>query len=194
MKKIVITVLSACLLSSFAIAQSVSMGPATFNKEQKPGFTMELSYSKKVVEEAVENHFKKSKLKGKSASGMTEYAKVNYNEMCVNGTTIYTKVEGSSKQATLTIFAMRDNGNFISGTDEETPCIVKFMQETIANDVRALDLQYKIEEQTKECTKAQKEYEKLLDEKSKIEKEILDADKNRQKQNELLKQLESQKK
>lgn len=200
MKKTVLSLMSLIFVAAAANAQVVNMANAEFNKETRPAFEMQLDYSKKLVEEAVEKRFKADKQKGKSSNGMMVYAKASYSDMCVDGCDIYTKVDGNGKSATIDIFVMRSNGNFINSGDDEEKCIKKFML-SLSSDVKALDLQYKIEEQSKVYEKAEKEYEKLLDKKASLEKDLKNtendiqaADKNRKEQKAALEQLQSLKK
>ncbi len=199
MKKLLLFGVSVAF-AVLANAQVVNMSNEAFNKELKPAFVMPLDYSKKLVDEAVTNRFKADKLKGKSAGAMTLYAKTTYSSMCVSNCDIYTKVDGNGKSATLTIFVARENGNFVISGDDEEQCIKKYMVGLIT-DIKALELQYQIEEQTKVCEKAQKEYEKLLDKKASLEKDlkntekaIQDAEKEKDAQKNILEQLKAKQK
>lgn len=199
MKKILVFA-GAVLLAGALNAQVVNMTNASWNKETKPAFTMQMDYSKKIVDEAVEKHFKADKIKGKSENGMTKYEEITYSAMCVEDCDVYTSIDGNGKSATLNIFVVRKNGNFVTSGDDEEKCIKKFMIYLFA-DVEALDLQYKIDEQTKVYEKSVKEYEKLVDKKAGLEKElknveqgISDAEKNREQQKKLLEQLKAQQK
>ena len=68
MKKAALTIISALFFGMMANAQTVSETVAPFNKDRKPAFTMQLDYSKKLVEEALANRLKKDKLKSKLSS------------------------------------------------------------------------------------------------------------------------------
>lgn len=180
MKKLLISFLSVAFFVSVAHAQVVNMTNGAFNKETKPAFVMELDYSKKITEEAVEKRFKDDKQKGKSSSGMTTYANTTYSAMGIRDCNVYTKIDGNSKNATLYIFVQEANGNFItSGSDQEKQ-IKKFML-SLADDVKALDLEYQIAEQKKIWEKSEKEYDKLVDKKTSLEKELKNTENDIQK-------------
>jgi len=197
MKKVVCTIIGALFFGMMANAQVVTEAIAPFNKERKPAFTMQLDYSKKLVEEALEKRLKKDKQKGKSESGMVKYAQAHYPNICAQVCDFYIRVDGTSKTATVYIFISKGYNNFVSsGDDEDTASRVEAFLKSLITDVRSLDLEYQIEEQTKLSEKAQKDYEKLIDQKSKLEKElketegeIVKSDQNRQQQKEILDQL-----
>ncbi|MBP5134912.1 MAG: hypothetical protein IKR52_01055 [Paludibacteraceae bacterium] len=197
MKKAALTIISALFFGMMANAQTVSETVAPFNKDRKPAFTMQLDYSKKLVEEALANRLKKDKLKSKSEGGMTKYAQANYPAICAQQCDFYTKVDGTSKIATIYLFVSKGYNNFVSsGDDEDTAARVKSFLLSLVNDVRDLDLKYQIDDQTKVSDKAQKDYEKLVDQKAKLEKDLRDtenaikqADSNRQQQKAILDQL-----
>jgi hypothetical protein len=106
-------------------------------------------------------------------------------------------VDGTSKIATIYLFVSKGYNNFVSsGDDEDTAARVKSFLLSLVNDVRDLDLKYQIDDQTKVSDKAQKDYEKLVDQKAKLEKDLRDtenaikqADSNRQQQKAILDQL-----
>ena len=133
----------------------------------------------------------------KSESGMTKYTQANYPAICAQQCDFYTKVDGTSKIATIYLFVSKGYNNFVSsGDDEDTAARVKSFLLSLVNDVRDLDLKYQIDDQTKVSDKAQKDYEKLLDQKAKLEKDLRDtenaikqADSNRQQQKAILDQL-----
>lgn len=197
MKKVLSLVLSVAFFASVTQAQVVNMTNGEFNKETKPAFVMELEFSKKIVEEAVEKRFKNDKQKGKSSGGMTTYANTTYSDMGVRDCNVYTKIDGNSKSATLYIFVQEANGNFItSGADQEKQ-IKKFMI-SLAGDVKALDLEYQIADQKKVWERSEKEYDKLVDKKASLEKELKNtendiqkADSERKAQKTALEQLEA---
>jgi len=195
MKKLLLTLAAAIATCTIAHSQVVNMANAELNKQQRPAFTMQVDYSKKLVVEAVEKRFKNDKLKGKVSGGVTCYAKATYSAMCVTNCDIYTIIDGNGKSATVNIFVARENGNYITSGDDEEQCIKKFMLSLYA-DVQALDLHYQIEEQTKVYEKAVKDHEKLLDKKADLEKElknvekdIQNADKEKALQKDVLEQL-----
>ncbi len=189
MKKILISVLGLAFMAGAVHAQVVNGVTAPFNKDVKPAFAMQLDYSKKLVEEAVDNRFKKDKMKGKSSSGMMVYSKVNCNDLCAQNCTVYTRVDGSGKSATVYLYIERENGNFITIGDQEETCVKNYMI-SMLDDVKAVELKYQIEEQIKVCEKAEKNYQKLLEQKAKLEKDIEAADKDRQEQNKILSDMQ----
>ena len=197
MKKLVVSALAVMVWASSAIAQQITETTASFNKEEKPAVALTMEFSKKMMDEAVTNHFKADKQKAKAANGMMLYQKMTYAGLCVKDCDVYTKIDGSNKNSTLYIFIQRENGNFVVPGDNEIPCIKDFLKK-ISAEVVALDLQYQIEEQTKVYEKAVKEYDKLVSKKEDLqkelrntEKEIAEADSNKKEQKAILDQLKS---
>ena len=197
MKKLAVTAIAVMVWAGFASAQSITETTASFNKEEKPAMALTMDFSKKLMDEAVTNHFKADKQKAKAANGMMLYAKMTYAGLCVKNCDVYTKIDGSSKNSTLYIFVQRENGNFVVPGDDEIPCIKDFLKK-ISEEVVALDLQYQIEEQTKVYEKAVKEYDKLVDKKEDLqkelrntEKEISEADSYKKQQKAILDQLKA---
>jgi len=198
MKRFLITVASAVMLAQFSFAQEVKDVLAPFNKETRPAFSMQLNYPQKLVQEAVAKRFKDAKVKGKSMGSLMYYAKAQYEDVCANGTDVYTMVDGSSKVSTVYVYVMKTTGNFVTGQDEEAACVKSFVA-SLKADVEALDLQNQIDAQKKVCEKADNEYQKLVDKKAKMEKElknvekgIQEADNERQRQKGVLEQLQRQ--
>ncbi|MBR3980672.1 MAG: hypothetical protein IKJ98_05880 [Bacteroidales bacterium] len=197
MKKLVLLVVSCISLCGLVNAQAVVETKTSLNKVDVPALAMTMDYSKKIMEEAVNKHFKDNKLKGKSSSGVMLYSKITYSEMCVKNTDVYTKVDGSSKTSTIYIMVQRENGNFVVPGDEEVACIKDFLNK-LSEEVVALDLKYQIEEQKKVYEKSVKDYDKLVSKKEDLQKQLKDtekaiseADANMKKQKSILNELEA---
>ena len=197
MKKLVLSIVCSLCLCGVVNAQAVMETKTALNKVDVPAIALTMDYSKKIMEEAVNKHFKDDKLKGKSSSGVMLYSKITYSEMCVRNTDVYTKVDGSNKTSTVYIMVQRDNGNFVVSGDEEVACIKEFLNK-LSEEVVALDLKYQIDEQKKVYEKSVKEYDKLVSKKEDLQKQLKDtekaiseADGNMKKQKSILNELEA---
>ena len=197
MNRFFIILISAVMFSQFSSAQEVKEVLAPFNKESRPAFSMQLNYSQKLVQEAVTKRFKDAKVKGKPSGKLMYYASAQYKDLCVNGTDVYTMVDGSSKVSTVYVYVVGSNGNFITGQDDQASCVKSFVS-SLKGDVEALSLQNNIEAQKKEVKKAESNYKKLVDKKTKMEKDlknleksIQQADNEREKQKGILEQMQN---
>ena len=197
MKKLVLSIACSLFLYGVVNAQAIVETKTSLNKVDVPALALTMDYSKKIMEEAVNKHFKDDKLKGKSSSGVMLYSKITYSEMCVRNTDVYTKVDGSSKTSTVYIMVQRENGNFVVPGDEEVACIKEFLNK-LSEEVVALDLKYQIDEQKKVYEKSVKDYDKLVSKKEDLQKQLKDtekaiseADGNMKKQKAILNELEA---
>ena len=197
MKKLVLSIACSLFLYGVVNAQAIVETKTSLNKVDVPAIALTMDYSKKIMEEAVNKHFKDDKLKGKSSSGVMSYSKITYSEMCVRNTDVYSKVDGSSKTSTVYIMVQRENGNFVVPGDEEVACIKEFLNK-LSEEVVALDLRYQIDEQKKVYEKSVKDYDKLVSKKEDLQKQLKDtekaiseADGNMKKQKAILNELEA---
>ena len=192
MKKVIVFFLGMFFLCAVASAQTVSSVTAEFGKDaMRPAYSMPFDCSKKIVEEALQKRLKKDKIKGKSASGMMLYQKVNNSQLGVQNCNLYTKVESVGKKSNLYFFIERENGNFVTTGDAEESSVMKYM-ESLTADVAALQQKYDVNSQKKVYEKAEKEYQKLLSQQKKLEKKIQKADTERQEQKTILEELQKQ--
>lgn len=174
-----------------ASAQQVSCVSATLNKDVRPAFTMGLDYPKKVVEEAVSKRLKKDKIKGKSVSGIMVYNQVNNRMIGLQGANLYTWVESVGKKSNLYFFVERENGNFVTETDTEAAAVIRYMS-GLEKDVELLAQTYRVNDQKKVYEKSEKRYQKLLNKQKKLEKQLQQADRDRQEQKQLLEEYQKQ--
>lgn len=178
-------------LNVMAFAQQVSCVTATLNKDVRPAFSMAVDHPRKIVEEAVAKRLKKDKIKGKSVSGTMVYSKVNNRSIGLQNATLYTRVESVGKSANLYFFVEKENGNFVTETDTEAAAVIRYMA-SLEKDVDLLAQTYRVEDQKKVYEKAEKEYQKLVSKQNKLEKQIQQADRNRQEQRQLLEEYQKQ--
>ena len=95
------------------------------------------------------------------------------------------------KSANLYFFVEKENGNFVTETDTEAAAVIRYMA-SLEKDVDLLAQTYRVEDQKKVYEKAEKEYQKLVSKQNKLEKQIQQADRNRQEQRQLLEEYQKQ--
>lgn len=183
MKKVILALVCALGLGSFANAQTVSEGTLQVDKKtQMSAFTLQINVSKKNVLETIEGKFKAQKLSGKGGKGgMTEYANVTYLDIFTNSVNnnkcnIYTKVEEKGGISTLYLVVDRGLGNYVtSSSDAANAELAKQYLTNLVKDIYKTELTHQIEDQTKVVEKAEKTLKSAEDSKAKLEKQLENA-------------------
>ena len=183
MKKVILALVCALGLGSFANAQTVSEGTLQVDKKtQMSAFTLQINVSKKNVQETIEGKFKAQKLSGKGGKGgMTEYANVTYLDIFTNSVNnnkcnIYTKVEEKGGISTLYLVVDRGLGNYVtSSSDAANAELAKQYLTNLVKDIYKTELTHQIEDQTKVVEKAEKTLKSAEDTKAKLEKQLENA-------------------
>lgn len=177
MKKLLVALACALCIGSYAAAQTVGEAMAPFDKSgNKNAFTLQVTANKKYVQEALDNKFKESKLKGKTEKSVTKYAAVEYPAICAKKCDIYTKVDGSDNVATIYLFVSKGYDEFVtSSTDPETANSAKQFLSDLVTDINKVTLKYQIEEQTKIVGKAESSKKSAEDALKKAEDQVKSA-------------------
>lgn len=105
MKKIIaLAVVTFMTISLFA--QEIKETNVTLNNLNFPAYTLSLQKDKKMVQEYLERRLKEAKLKTKKEDGFETSWGVVFSEIAPTPINFHYKVEGNSKSATVTVFAI----------------------------------------------------------------------------------------
>ncbi|MCR5454941.1 MAG: hypothetical protein K6F33_08155 [Bacteroidales bacterium] len=183
MKKVILALVCALGLGSFANAQTVGEGTMQIDKKTSaPAFTLQINVSQKNVQETIDAKFKAQKLSGKGGkAGLMTYSNVSYLDIYSNTSNgnkcnILTKVDESNGVTTLYIAVDKGLGNYVtSSSDAANAELAKKYLTDIVKDIYKTELTHQIEDQTKVVEKAESTLKKAEDAKAKLEKQLESA-------------------
>ena len=189
MKKIVIT--SLILFSAICAGKAQSYETSVeIDKSFQNAVCVDLAYTVKDVETALEKRFAASGLKSKSFKGFTEYKGVKFSDFTYETITIYTKVEknkSSKAESKVYILINMPDGQFCSSaTCEHIIANVKKFANNLEPYVELYTTTVLLDKRTDELKKAEKDLKNLQEDRDKLLKKIDENTKNIQsKENEV---------
>ncbi len=180
-----------------------------FKDDQRPSVAGDFSFPEKTVAKAIDDKMEKLGYKGKESKGFIVYKGVSLSELGSQPLDMYFKVDGKRENTTVNLMLSKGNEIFVTELDDAS--IVnnaKSFMDSLAPSIEAYDLEQQIANQENDLKKAEKKYQKLVNDaedlqknktkiESKIEENIKDQ-KNQQaeieKQRQIFETLKSKRK
>lgn len=177
-----------CLIFLFlapvcCLAQNPREASIKFMGGQQNAVLADFDAPQSVVEEALKDRLDRAGLgKAKSEKGFRTYQATTWKEVAPDKVDVYTRVDGKGDKSTVVILISKGYNNFVSAaTDPEKISRVQSFLSSFARDVKAYQVRQEIGAQEETVRRAEKEFkksvddgEKLVREREKIEKEIVD--------------------
>lgn len=186
MNKMIKMLATTLLLSGSAalsFAQNAHEGRVKFMKGDQNAIIADYDLPREVVEDALKERLEKSGLGKKSTEkGFMAYKGKVWSEISPDKVDVYAKVEGKSDKSTITMLVSKGYDNFISSaSDADNVQKVQAFLNSFLRDAKAYQLRLAIAAQEEIVKKAEKDYkgstddgEKLVRDKEKIEKQIVE--------------------
>jgi len=177
MKKIALFILGV-VFSLASFGQTAQNSMVVYNKKSLPGVSIVLNnYSVDVVDKALKSRFEKGGLRKPSTSkGFTNYQSQPFMDFGTQNYTIYTQLVSPKKSNNVTLNLLVDKGNENFADPNNDPELVERMRDFLANFATTYlseyDLNLKIDAQTAEIDKLNKEYNALVSDVEKLKKEL----------------------
>lgn len=171
------------LTTAFSFAQNVKETTVESPKGKQTAFVAEYNAPEAVVEAALAQKLETSGLKKSGRTkGFTPYYGVSWTAVSPDQVDVFTKVDSRKGVSTVTLLVSKGYDNFIStGTDAEKAGKVTAFLTAFGNDVRLYQLGLQIAAQSEAIAKAEKALkddqdaaERLIRDREKIEKAIVD--------------------
>ncbi|HYE54960.1 MAG TPA: hypothetical protein VD996_08960 [Chitinophagaceae bacterium] len=165
------------LFITIAFAQDVQEGKTEYQKKEQPALIVELPYPPSVVEDAIKDYLNKRGSKASSSKGYQLFKAARLNELDTEGSDLYFKVERKSRKekdaSVVYFFTTKPNENPTTRVVETTDLsgAKSFIQAMIPS-VDAYNLEVDITSQENEVKKAEKKYDRLVDEQADLEKKL----------------------
>lgn len=99
----------AVLMVASLNAQDINESTVRIGNLNAPAYSLTLQKDKKVVQKALDQRFKDAKLKTKKSEGFDACLGAIFQEIAPSPINLYTKVDGNSKECTLTVCAMSND-------------------------------------------------------------------------------------
>ena len=171
-------------LFAFAIAAMMVVGLYAQNIDETtvrignlnaPAYVLTLQKDKKVVQKALDQRLKDAKLKTKKSEGFDACLGTVFQEIALSPINFYTKVDGNSKECTLTVCAM---SNDLSANQQVINSNVVYFLNNFTQYLEKREAAEQLAVAQEALDKAQKEQKAATSELNKLEKI---AEKNRKK-------------
>ncbi len=155
-------------IASFAQARSAFI---KFKDAQRPSVVYEFAFPEKTVEKAVDDKMEKLGYKGKQSKGFVVYNGVTLSELGNQPLDMYFKFDGRRENTTVYLMLSKGNENFISESDDaSTIDNAKSFMQTLIPGIEAYDLEQQIAKQENDFKKAEKRYQKLVNDADDLQK------------------------
>jgi hypothetical protein len=176
MKKI-LPLLIFAFFAILANAQDIVEGKVDYQKKEQPALIMELPYPPGVVEDAIKDYLNRRGTKGNSSKGYQLFKSAGLDSLGVESRDLYFKVERKSrkeKEASI-VYLFVTNPNENPATRESSVVDLSgaksFLQRMVPA-VEAHNLEVEISSQEGEVKKAEKKYNKLVDDADDMQKRL----------------------
>ena len=166
MKRLIIFVLTAVMAVNL-MAQEVQETTANIGNLTVPAYSMTLQKDKKVVQDALEQRLKEAKIKLKRSEGYEASLGKVFTDIAPTPVNFYTKVEGNSNQATITVCAISTDLSASQSTINAN--VVTFMK-NLAAYTEKREAQALLELSLSTLKKAEKEQKSANSDLAKLEK------------------------
>jgi hypothetical protein len=155
-------------IASFAQARSAFI---KFKDAQRPSVIYEFAFPEKTVEKAVDDKMEKLGYKGKQSKSFVVYNGVTLSELGNQPLDMYFKFDGRRENTTVYLMLSKGNENFISESDDaSTIDNAKSFIQTLTTGIEAYDLEQQIAKQENDFKKAEKRYQKLVNDADDLQK------------------------
>ena len=160
-----------------AWAQEPTEGKVEYQKKEVPAAIIELPYPPKVVEGAIKDYLNKKGVKGSSTKGFQVYRGARLSEMDMQNSDVYFKVDRKSRKekdaSVVYLFATPENQNPVEldAMTYDLSASKDLLRDALPS-VQANNLEEEISAQENTVKKAEKRYDKLVDDGRDLEKRI----------------------
>lgn len=201
MKKLLLLLL--VLSATHAFSQEISEGKTEFQRKEQPALIMELPYPPGVVEDAIKDYLNKKGSKSTSSKGYQLFKGTKLDSFSAEDNDLYFKVERKSRKekdaSVVYMFVTRPNENPASRDVTTAPGLTSarsFLQEMLPS-VEAYNLEVEIGNQEAEVKKAEKKYDRLVDDAGDMQKKLKklenDIEENKKDQEKQKQEIQKQK-
>ncbi len=162
MSKLLFSFLFTALINitSFAQARYVFI---KYKDAQRPSVVHEFPFPEKTVAKAIDDKMEKSGYKGKESKGFVVYRGVSLSELGSQPLDMYFKIDGKRENTTVNLMLSKGNENFVTELDDaSTINSAKTFMDSLASGIAAFDLEQQIANQENDLKKAEKKYQKLV--------------------------------
>jgi hypothetical protein len=201
MKKILLLlILTVSIL--YAGAQDIMEGKVEYQKKEQPALIIELPYSPQVVEDAIKDYLNKRGSKASSSKGYQMFKGTRLSELDTEGSDVYFKVERKSRKekdaSVVYMFVTKPNENPITRVVEtQDLSAARSFVNNMLPSLEAYNLETDISAQENEVKKAEKKFERLVDDQKDMEKRLKklqeNIEENRRDQDKQRQEIEKQK-
>lgn len=177
MKKILLLVIVSFFINQ-SFAQDITEGKVDFQKKEQAALIVELPYSPGVVEDAIKDYMNKRGLKSNSAKGYNLFKGTRLDSLGGEENDLYFKVERKSRKekdaSVVYLFVTKPNENPADRLPAETSGLssARSFLSRMMPSVDAYNLEMEIGGQEGEIKKAEKKYDKLIDEQGDLQKRL----------------------
>ncbi len=165
-----------------AAAQEATESVAEWEKARHPVFTITYAYPPEIVEGALMEKLQQDHIQAKQRRHTITCKGVVYPVLSPSPLDLYFQTEGKSRKdrhTTLNLFVSKGRDNFIGKEyDEELAENALTFLNDFQEDIAYFALRQEINEKEKALDKVRKDYEDLLDDKQKLQKELYDRKKD----------------
>jgi len=201
MKKLLPLIL--VLVSTCALAQEITEGKTEYQRKEQPAVIMELPYPADVVEDAIKDYLNRRGVKATSSKGYQLFKDTKLHDLASESHHLYFKVERKSRKekdaSVVYLFVTRPDENpatrAVSSTTDMAPA--KAFLSEMRPHIEARNLEAEISNQENEVKKAEKKYERLVDDSNDMQKKLKklqnDIEENKKDQEKQKQEIEKQK-
>lgn len=181
MKKLI--ALFTFLVSAVFLYGQAREGTAKVQKSEQTAAVLELPYSPDIVNDALQDYLqKKGKKKAGNVKGFTNYRNVQASAADNSPLEMFLKVDRKSreeKDVSVISLLLSRPGDVLPAANGQTSITMeqaKQFLDSIVPSVESFNVEYQVKEQTDALTKAEKQYKRLTDEASDLEKRRLNIE------------------
>ncbi|HLY68645.1 MAG TPA: hypothetical protein VKR53_02880 [Puia sp.] len=179
MKKIKKVLLTALLISPTLIIFAQSSPVSTMiEKENRDAVMIEIKQPVDITTAALQQKLQRAGLNEKVKKGVASYKGVVLSEISKDKIDVYTKVESGPNNTSLVYMAVSKGYNNFTSSDADS-VITQHVEAFLNSFVKDADNHFAdvgISNQIKDVSKSEKEYQKLLDEQTDLEKKKIKID------------------
>jgi hypothetical protein len=186
-----------------ALAQDITEGKVDYQKKEQAALIMELPYPPNVVEDAIKDYLNKRGTKANSSKGYQLFKGTKLDSLNPEDNDIYFKVERKSRKerdaSVVYMFVTKANENPTTRDVSQTSDLsgARSFLRSMLPSVEAYNLETEIGGQEGEVKKAEKKYERLVDDGSDLQKRLKklqdDIEDNKKNQEKQKQEIEKQK-
>jgi hypothetical protein len=177
MKKI-LPLLALGFFIKYAAAQEITEGKVDYQKKEQAALMVELPYKPEVVEDAIRDYLNKRGLKASSSKGYQLFKGTRLDSLSGMDNDLYFKVERKSRKekdaSVVYMFVTKPNENPTQRLPAETSGLssARSFLTSLIPSVDAHNLEVEISGQENEIKKAEKKYDKLIDDGNDMQKRL----------------------